>query len=457
MVPQWIIEKKRDGAELAPGEIQDFIGGYAAGAIPDYQMAALAMAITLRSMTAAETVALTRAMLESGATLDTDPLRAKGLPVIDKHSTGGVGDKISLPLAPLAACCGLAVPMMAGRGLGLTGGTIDKLGEGVTTDFIGKLEAIPGYRCELEPGEFLRVLETCGCSIVSAMDRVAPADKKLYGLRDVTGTVPSVPLITASILCKKLAVHPDGLVLDVKWGRGAFMKTRPAALTLARALLETGRALGLRMAALLTDMNQPLGRAVGNAVEVAEAIAVLRGNGPPDVTTLTLELGARMLVLGKAAADRRSALPRLRRALDSGAAFERFKTMVRLHGGDPRALDEPARLPAAACTAPLPAARAGVIRRVDAEAVGRAVILLGGGRTRAGEAIDPGAGMTGIRAAGERIEAGAPLAVLHAGRPERLDEARAALRDAFEIGNEPAPRPPLIARELAAGRGEEPP
>ncbi len=433
MIPQWVIEKKRDGHPLADGEIAGFIRGYTAGAIPDYQMAALAMAITLRGMTAAETAALTRAMLRSGRTLPTGGL---GQPRIDKHSTGGVGDKISLALAPLAACCGIAVPMMAGRGLGLTGGTIDKL------------EAIPGYRCRLAPAAFRRVLRACGCSIISALDRVAPADRRLYALRDVTGTVPSVPLITASILSKKLAVRSDGLVLDVKWGRGAFMKTRQAARALARSLETAGRALGLPVTGLLTDMNRPLGRAVGNAVEVAEAVAVLRGRGPADVVGLTLELGARMLLLGRAAAGIADARRRLRAALDSGAAFERFRRMVALHGGDPRVLDDPARLPAAARRAPLPAPRAGFVHAVDAEAVGRALLLLGGGRTRLTDAIDPGAGLTALKQVGEPVAAGEPLAVLHAATRGRLAAARAALAGAFAIADAPARPPPRITAVL---------
>jgi len=433
MVPQWIIEKKRYGQALTDEDIGFFILGYANGAIPDYQMAALAMAITLRGMTPDEIAALTRSMLRSGSILDTSSLRN---PKIDKHSTGGIGDKISLVLAPLAACCGITVPMIAGRGLGLTGGTIDKL------------ESIPGYRTQLDEAAFLRVLNACGCSIIRAMENIVPADKKLYALRDVTGTVASIPLIVASILSKKLAVRPDGLVLDVKWGRGAFMATRADAEALARALAETGQRLGLATRALLTDMNQPLGRAVGNALEVVECVDVLRGRGPADVVALTLELGARMLVMGRAAADREQALERLRARLESGEAFERLKAMVRLHGGDPRALDDPAQLPRAAIREPLPAGRAGFIQTVDAEAIGRAALLLGAGRMRVTDAIDPAAGITALKKIGETVTAGETLAILHTNRRETLAEALTLCRGAFRITAESVAPPPLITLEI---------
>jgi len=433
MVPQWIIEKKRNGHALTDEDIGFFIRGYASGAIPDYQMAALAMAITLQGMAPDETAALTRSMLSSGVILDTSSLRN---PKIDKHSTGGIGDKISLALAPLAACCGIAVPMIAGRGLGLTGGTIDKL------------ESIPGYRTQLDEAAFLHVLNTCGCSIIRAMETIVPADKKLYALRDVTGTVPSIPLIVASILSKKLAAHIDGLVLDVKWGRGAFMTTRAEAEALAHALVETGRRLGLRITALITDMNQPLGRAVGNALEVAESVDVLRGQGPADVVALTLELGARMLIMGRVAADRKQALEQLRAKLQSGEAFERFKTMVRLHGGDPRALDDPARLPSAAIREPLPARCGGFVQAVDAEAIGRAVLLLGAGRTRMTDTIDPAAGIAALKKIGEAVAVGETLAILHTNRRNRLEEARPLCAEAFRITAESVLPPPLITLEI---------
>jgi len=433
MVPQWIIEKKRDGRTLTNEEIGFFIRGYNSGAIPDYQMAALAMAITLKGMSPDETVALTRNILVSGITLDTSSLRN---PKIDKHSTGGIGDKVSLVLAPLAACCGIVVPMIAGRGLGLTGGTIDKL------------ESIPGYRTHLDEAAFLHVLNTCGCSIIRAMDSLVPADNKLYALRDVTGTVSSIPLIVSSILSKKLAAQPDGLVLDVKWGHGAFMTTRADAEALARALVETGRRLDLHMAALLTDMNQPLGRAVGNSLEVAESVDVLRGNGPADVVALTLELGARMLMMGRVAADRNQALARLRAKLQSGEAFERLKTMVRLHGGDPRALDDPARLPSATIRERAIAQRAGFIQTVDAAAIGRTALLLGAGRVRVTDKVDSATGITVLKKIGEEVTIGETMAILHTNRRDHLKEALALCTDAFRITAEHVSPPPLVTLEL---------
>src|ERR1035437_10308410 len=294
MQAQWIIERKRDGAVLTDDEIGAFVAAYARGGVPDYQMSAFAMAVFFRGMTAAETATLTRAMRDSGAVLE----RRGSAPRMDKHSTGGVGDKLSLVLAPLAAVCGLTVPMIAGRGLGLTGGTIDKL------------DAIPGFRTRLEPDEINAALDACGCVIACQGETLAPADRRLYALRDVTGTVPSVPLIVASILCKKLAENLDGLVLNVMCGRGAFMHTIHEARELARALLDTARTLGLRAVAVLGDMNRPLGAEVGNALEVEEAIAVLRGGGPVVVREAVLSLGVEMLRLSRLAGETREARAR---------------------------------------------------------------------------------------------------------------------------------------------------
>ncbi len=433
MLPQWIIEKKRDGRALADDEIAAFIGGYAAGTIPDYQAAALAMAILWRGMTPAETAALTRAMRDSGAVLAAGPVAG---PKIDKHSTGGIGDKISLVLAPLAAACGLIVPMMSGRGLGITGGTLDKL------------ESIPGYRVGLDEREIRRVLEACGCSMFGQTDLMAPADKKLYALRDVTGTVPSIPLIVASILSKKLAAGLDGLVMDVKCGSGAFMKTLAEAESLAGLLLLTGRQLGLRMAALITDMAQPLGRAAGNALEVREALDTLRGRGPADVEELTLELGARMLMLGRKAPDRSAALILLREKLRSGAAFERFKAMARLHGGDVRALEHPERLPAAPIREALPAERGGFIKTMDAQRIGKACLLLGAGRTKVSDAIDPAVGFSELKKIGEPVAPGEPLAILHARDPDSLAAAKALFADAVGYTDAPMAPPPLVIKAL---------
>ncbi|MEI6971225.1 MAG: thymidine phosphorylase, partial [bacterium] len=338
MLPQWIIEKKRDGQELSEDDIRYFIGGFTSGTIPDYQMSALAMAILLRGMTSAETAILTNVMMMSGDLVDTTSIK---LPRIDKHSTGGIGDKISLVLAPLAACCGLAVPMISGRGLGITGGTLDKL------------ESIPGYRTDLSEKEFVSIISKCGCSIIGQTERLAPADRKLYALRDVTGTVPSIPLIVASIMSKKLAAGLDGLVLDVKCGRGAFMKTGADAKALATALLEVARHMGKAATALITDMDQPLGRTAGNTLEVIEAIEVLKGGGPRDIIDLTLALCARMLVLAKVTTTESYATTMLRAKLSSGEAFARFVQMVALHKGDTSVLSNPSRFGAAAIRVPI--------------------------------------------------------------------------------------------------------
>ncbi len=432
MLPQWIIEKKRDGRVLTDEEIRSFIGGYTAGTVPDYQAAALAMAILWRGMTAAETAALTCAMRDSGVILATASIPG---PKVDKHSTGGIGDKISLVLAPLAAAAGLVVPMISGRGLGLTGGTLDKL------------EAIPGYRVGLDEPEALKVLKACGCAMIGQTERIAPADRKLYALRDVTGTVPSIPLIVASILSKKLAAGLDGLVLDVKCGSGAFMKTGADAEALAGRLLQTGARLGLRLAALITAMNQPLGRTVGNALEVREAVATLKGGGPADVAELTLELGARMLIVGRLAATRAAALALLRDKLRSGEAFERFKAMVRLQGGDARALDQPERLPSAPLREPAPAGRDGFILAVNAEKIGQACLLLGAGRRRVTDGIDPAVGVSGLKKIGEPVRRREPLAVIHARDRKSLAAARALVGEAFGYSAAPVPAPPLILKD----------
>lgn len=429
MLPQWLIEKKRDGQALSDGEIRRFVEGFAAGAVPDYQMAAFAMAVYFRGMTPGETAALTLAMLESGDRLDTSSIAR---PKVDKHSTGGIGDKISLPLAPIAAACGVAVPMISGRGLGITGGTLDKL------------ESIPGYRTGLSANEFLEVVGACGCAIIGQTDRLAPADRKLYALRDVTGTVPSIPLITASIMSKKLAEGLDGLVLDVKCGRGAFMKTRDQARALASSLARTGVAMGVRVAALLTAMDEPLGRSAGNALEVAETVDVLRGEGPGDVVELTIELGAEMVRVAGLAEDRQESRQRCRQALSSGRALEVFREMVRRQGGSVAAIDEPARLPAAAFRRAVAAPSAGVVADVDAERVGRACLLLGAGRTKTTDLIDPGAGISAIVKRGERVERGQPLCVMHGARQSLLDEAGAMLQDAFALGEAVEPRPLVL-------------
>lgn len=433
MVPQWLIERKRDGGELAPDDIRAFVQGFTTGRIPDYQMAALAMAIFFRGMDADETAALTRVMLQSGETLDTSFIpRSK----VDKHSTGGIGDKTSLILAPLAACCGVAVPMISGRGLGITGGTLDKM------------ESIPGYRTDLTAPQFLDIVASCGCSIIGQTATLAPADRKLYALRDVTGTVPSIPLIVASIMSKKLAEGIDGLVLDVKCGSGAFMRTRADAQALAAALCAVGRGMGKRVVAVLTAMDEPLGRTAGNALEVAEAVAALRGEGPSDLMAVTRTLARHMLLVGGAAATEEDADARIEHAVRTGAALATFRDMVGRHGGDVRAIDDTSRLPKSHHMEPVAADREGVVTMADAESIGRAALLLGAGRTRTCDAIDPAAGISGIRKIGERVARGEPLAFLHAASPAALEQARPVVRAAFAVGGQPTRASALILETL---------
>ena len=433
MIPQWIIEKKRDGQGLTGDEIRGLIEGYTRGDIPDYQMAAFAMAVFFRGMSEDETAILTDAMMRSGDILDTSSIL---LPKVDKHSTGGVGDKISLPLAPLLAACGVAIPMISGRGLGITGGTLDKL------------ESIPGFNVRLPEEQFLAVLRDVGCAMSGQTARLAPADRKLYALRDVTATVPSVPLIVSSILSKKLAEGVDHLVLDVKCGRGAFMKTPESARELAGALVRTGRAMGKSVRALVTDMNQPLGRAAGNALEIVESVEVLLGRGPADVELLTLTLGAELLLMAGVAATPAEAVDRLREAIRSGAAMAKFRAMVRAQGGDAEALDDFNRLPAASIQAPLSAPTTGWIGGVDAERVGRACVVLGAGRTRTEDRVDPAVGVSGLAKVGERVEKGRILAVVHANDEGRLAEAKRLLSGAFIFSDRPVEPLALILERI---------
>ncbi len=441
MLPQWIIEKKRGGEALSDEELQFFVGGYARGEIPDYQMSALAMAIYFRGMTPDETAAMTRIMMQSGEVIDTSAIL---LPKVDKHSTGGIGDKISIPLAPLVASCGAVVPMISGRGLGITGGTLDKL------------ESIPGYRTGLTAPEFINVLRDCGCSMIGQTDRIVPADRKLYALRDVTATVPSIPLIVSSIMSKKLAEGIDGLVLDVKCGRGAFMKTQADARALAGALVQVGRAMGKRVTALITRMDQPLGRSVGNALEMIESVEILRGRGPEDAVELTLLLGAEMLVLAGIAPTPETARSLLLRKLESGEALDIFIKMVRLHGGKTDVIEDPRRFPAAVIRDDVNAPLAGIVMDVDAEKIGRASLILGAGRTKTTDVIDFAAGLSGLMKVGERVEAGQPLATLHAASRARVDEAIPLVREAFVVGEGPAPVPqPRTNKNIIRGRNHE--
>lgn len=429
MVPQWIIERKRDGAELPAEDIRAFVDAYARGDLPDYQMAAFAMAVFFRGMTFEEVTVMTDAMMRSGDVLD---LSGLSRPTVDKHSTGGIGDKISLPLAPLVAAAGAAVPMISGRGLGLTGGTLDKL------------ESIPGYRTDLSTDEFRRVLETVGCSIIGQTSRLAPADKKLYALRDVTGTVPSIPLISASILSKKLAEGAGALVLDVKCGEGAFMRRREDARRLADTMVAIGRNMGRRMSAFVTAMDQPLGRTAGNALEVRESIEVLRGHGPADVVALTLELGAEMLVLAGVCADLDTARDRLRQVLDSGAGLEAFARMIAAQGGDPTVCESLTKLPSAPVVANVPARRRGYVASVSAEAIGRIVLLLGGGRRKTTDRIDPSVGIDSLVKIGEQVAAGDALMRIHARDAAAFEDVVKLAQDAVVIVPDPPAAPSLI-------------
>ena len=425
MIPQWIIEKKRDDAELDSEEIRAFIAGYTTGSIPDYQMSALAMAIYFNGMTPRETADLTLAMMESGKVID--PARISGAKV-DKHSTGGIGDKISIPLAPLVASCGATVPMISGRGLGITGGTLDKL------------ESIVGYRVGLSEEEYFHTLETCGCSMIGQTAEIAPADKKLYALRDVTATVPSIPLIVSSIMSKKMAEGIDALVLDVKCGSGAFMKSLGEARQLAQGLVDTGRSMGKKVVALITDMNQPLGRTVGNALEIQESLDILNGTGPKDSQGLTIELATRMLAV---AGIQDLGGVGIEEKLENGSALSTFRTMVACHGGDLAAA-----LPVARSQIPLPASKSGYLSKADADAIGRASLLLGAGRSKTTDTIDPAVGISDLKKIGERIEAGEPLCIIHSNGHEDEIQLFKTLEPAFEISNAPVEPPQLILETI---------
>ena len=435
MFPQHIIARKRDGQALTRDEIGAFVRGATDGSWADYQLSALLMAIFLRGMSAEETAAYTDAMMHSGVVADLSGVR--GIKV-DKHSTGGVGDKISIPLAPMVIACGVPVPMISGRGLGHSGGTLDKL------------ESIPGFRTNLTLGEFAGQVARIGGALIGQTKDLAPADKKLYALRDVTATVECIPLICGSILSKKLAAGIDALVLDVKFGRGAFMKTPAEARQLAEALVQVGSAAGKKIRAVLTSMEQPLGRTVGNALEVAEAIACLRGAGPADVMEVTYTLGAHMLMLGEAAANEGDARSKLKTVISTGAALAKFREIVSAQGGDVSVIDDPGRLPAARHQVLLRARRAGVIHEVDAMNVALAALRLGAGRARAEDAVDPAVGISGLVKIGERVAAGDPLCLIHANDAAAPDDVRPMLENAIVIGDHPAPAPALIDGTIAS-------
>jgi pyrimidine-nucleoside phosphorylase len=427
-----LIRQKRDGKALDRAQIDFFVAGVSTGSLPDYQIAALLMAIWLRGMTPEETASLTDAMVRSGVRLQYPELR--GTPV-DKHSTGGVGDKTSLVLAPLAAACGALVPMMSGRGLGHTGGTLDKL------------ESIPGFRTALSLDELRQAMRRIGCALIGQTDEVAPADRALYALRDVTATVESIPLISASIMSKKIAEGIGGLVLDVKTGAGAFMKTPELARELAQSLVAIGRASGVRTEALITRMDAPLGRTVGNALEVAECLGVLKGKGPEDVESLSILLAARMLILAGIERDEAAASARVRNTLRSGEALEKFRQIVENQGGDPRVVDDDRRLPAAPDREPVRAPRSGFVAGLRAWNVGDASVVLGAGRARLGDAIDPGVGIEILAPPGAEVREGDAVLMVHHRGGRGLDEARSLLNAAIAIGDEaPAPWPLVLER-----------
>jgi pyrimidine-nucleoside phosphorylase len=428
-----IIRKKRDGQALDRAEIEAFVTGATSGAWPDYQVSALLMAVVLRGMSSAETAALTAAMVHSGVTLDLSDLPG---PKVGKHSTGGVGDKASLVLAPLAAACGVVVPKMSGRGLGHSGGTLDKL------------EAIPGFRVNLSLGEFRAALGRVGCVLIGQTAEIAPADQKLYALRDVTATVESIPLISASIMSKKIAEGIDALVLDVKTGRGAFMKNRPAARRLAESLVAIGRANGVRTRALLTAMDQPLGRAVGNALEVIECLETLKGKGPKDLETLSVTLAARMLRLGGIAATDAEAEEKVREALTSGRGLAKFREMIVQQGGDARVVDDYGRLPSAPHRALARAERAGYLTGLDAERIGRATVALGAGRDHVTDMIDPAVGVICLVKAGAVVRPNDPLVELHYRDASRLEAALPLVRQACQVREEPPLAEALILEEI---------
>ena len=427
------IRKKRDGGALTAEEISDWIRGVADGSIPDYQSAALLMAITLRGMTREETLALTESMLRSGRVLDWSRL---GRPTVDKHSTGGVGDKVSLALAPWVAACGAAVPMIAGRGLGHTGGTLDKL------------EAIPGFRVRLTAEEFAAQLARVGAVIAGQSEELVPADRELYALRDVTGTVESIPLITASILSKKFASGTASVIFDVKCGGGAFMTSREEARALARELVAVARELRHEARAVLTDMDQPLGVSIGNANEAAEAFAVLRGEAPPDVSELTRALATRMLLMAGIARERFEAEARVDRALESGEALRKAESMVQAQRGDPRAVTDPSILPRASVETKVSAPRSGFVGRIDTRSLGVLLVAMKAGRSRKDDAVDPAVGVRLIAKRGASVREGDTIAVIEARRdaPDWAD----AVRRAYTIGDREPESVPLILEEVTA-------
>jgi pyrimidine-nucleoside phosphorylase len=429
-----IIAKKRDGDELSREEIEFFVQEYARGQIPDYQAASWLMAVYLRGMSDRETLDLTMAMAHSGDMLDLDDVA----PItVDKHSTGGVGDKVSLIVVPLVAACGLPVAKMTGRGLGFTGGTVDKL------------ESIPGFRTDLNDAEFRAQIAEIGVVLTGQSADLAPADRRLYALRDVTGTINSIPLIVSSIMSKKIAAGADGIVLDVKVGHGAFMKTLEDAETLAEEMVRLGTEAGRRVVALISDMNQPLGWAVGNALEVKEAISTLHEGGPADLREHCLVVTSEMLVLSGKAVDTNDALTLALETLSSGAAWQKFKELVEAQGGDVRTVEEPERLPQAKLIEPVPAPRSGYLAELNAVEVGQAVVELGGGREKKGDPIDHSVGVVVHYKVGDLVQKGTPLFTVHASDEERLAAARERVLAAHTFSDRPVQRLPIFYKRVA--------
>ena len=439
MLAQGLIERKRDGGRIEPAEWRSLASAYARGDVPDYQIAALLMACFLNGLDRVETAALTEAMIASGERLD---LAHLGRPRADKHSTGGVGDKVSIVLAPLVASTGVVVPMMSGRSLGHTGGTLDKL------------ESIPGFRTDLSLEETRRQLEDVGCAMIGQSAEIAPADRKMYALRDATATVESIPLMASSIMSKKLAEDLTGLVLDLKRGSGAFLPALDDVLELADVMIKLAADHECNCVALVTAMDRPLGRACGNALEVEEAIAALKGEGPPDLMSLTYALGAEMLVLAGTAPDLDSARRELEKSIGTGRAAQTFQRIIEAQGGNPSVVDDPALLPQAVECEIYPAPRRGLVARVEPKAVGRGITRLGGGRTRLGDVVDPTVGFVITARPGDWVEAGDPLATIFARNREGIEAGRETLSSAIVIADEAEPPLPLISHRVTTAGAE---
>jgi pyrimidine-nucleoside phosphorylase len=433
MTPAQLIRRKRDGEELDPDEIREFFEGYMRGDVAEYHMSAMLMAIYFAGMSARELAALVDVMLSSGSIAD---LSAVAGTKVDKHSTGGVGDKVSLVLAPLVSSLGVPVPMMSGRGLGHSGGTLDKL------------ESIPGFRTDLTLDEYRRQVERIGCALIGQTDEIAPLDKRLYALRDVTATVESIPLIASSIMSKKLAEGIDALVLDVKVGNGAFLPEQERARELARTMIEIGAAHGKHVVALLTAMDRPLGYAVGNALEVEECMLVLRGEGPGDLRTLTLELAAEMLVLGGAVSSLDAARELASAALRDGRAANRMREIIEAQGGNAAVVDDPAILPQADVRRIIEAERAGTVLHMDTRAIGEAAVTVGAGRATLGAEVVPSVGFHITIKPGDVVAAGEPVATVYAATPTAAEAACEALRTAITIGDGAVSALPLVVERM---------